>query len=152
MATPQQPVIVRLDRSREYSTIHGDCPPGDPHHRVSFYQQGLPYGPDEVLLHEHAEVQTDPVKKERAERLMKRAAKTRKAGGDPANPSEKEAINLASWARGEQELTWQEVTNAIAQRFSKRVKDKIGALECLIEERVVAFGDLSAAHAQLLGD
>lgn len=173
MANPQPsvpqvspPVIVRIDRSRTHSTVHGERQPGDPHAKVFFYQDGLPFNSQGELIEDHPEVTGDPAKLAKVERLKAKAAKLlsklqerKKAASDDDEDEESEEeeqdsapINLEAWARGEQELEWQLVTNAIAQRFSVRVKDKRGALERLIEERVVSIGDLSAKHRKLLQD
>jgi len=152
MAAPQQPV-VRLDRSMEFSTIHGDRLVGDPHHNVFFYQRGLPYGPDEVLLHDHPEVEGDPKKKALAERLLKQAAKRGPStmANSPAEKGKSE-VNLTAWAMGEQDVVWQEVTNAIARRFSVRVNNKTDALELLMAERIVTRDQLSEEHLKLFED
>ena len=155
---PQQQPIVRLDKSRDFATVHGDRPPGDPHLNVGFYQNGLPYNYEEKLIADHPEVERDPKKKELAEKLLKRAAKqaknkvaTAENSGDPLNLNDPKApVNLSAWARGEQDVVWQEVTNAIARRFAVRVGNKRDALELLLEEKIVAKNDLSDEHLKLL--
>lgn len=47
--TPAVPEI-RLDRTRKFSTIHGERNPGDPHYHVHSMQGGLPFGADEKLV------------------------------------------------------------------------------------------------------
>jgi hypothetical protein len=158
LATPQQPPKVRLDKSRTFSTVHGDRPAGDPHANVSYYQDGLPYGGDEVLVSDHPEVQADPKKKELAERLLKRATKQAKnkvstmanSGGPVSVATEEGGVNLSAWARGEQDVVWQELVNAISARFSVRVGGKHAALELLLEEQVVTFDDLSVEHKSII--
>lgn len=157
MATPQQPPKVRLDKSRAFSTVHGDRPTGDPHAAVFYYQNELPYGADEVLLPDHPEVQGNPKLKDMAERLLKRAAKAAKGkpstlanSGGAATPGDEGGINLSAWARGEQDVVWQELVNAISARFSVRVGGKLAALELLLEEQVVTFDDLSVEHKSII--
>lgn len=157
MATPQQPPKVRLDKSRAFSTVHGDRPPGDPHAHVFFYQNELPYGADECLLPDHAEVVGNPKLKELSERLIKRAIKASKGkpstlanSGGAAIPGEEGGITLSAWARGEQEVPWQDLVNAISQRFSVRVGSKLHAIELLIEEQVVTIDDLSPDHKSII--
>lgn len=162
MEKPQQDTtsVVRLDRSRDYSTIHGERRQDDPHYGVAFYQFGLPFDAHEELIADHAEIKADPRKQAVVEKLMKKAAKVKKeAPGDAASEllgegdedsDDTPELNLAMWARGEQKWPWQQVSDAIAARFSKRVTDKKGAAEVLIEERIVSVGQLSADLKRLV--
>lgn len=156
MEKPQQETkaVVRLDRSRDYSTIHGERRPDDPHHAVHFYQYGLPFDAHGELIADHPEIEADPRKKLAMEKLMKRAAKVKieKPEGDAPGElldddgeedGDKPELNLVMWARGEQKWPWQQVSDAIAARFGKRVTDKKGAVEVLIEEQIIAAGALS---------
>lgn len=52
MSTPQ----VRLDRSKDFSTVHGERPPGDPHAGVFFFQDGLPFNAQGVCVDDHPSV------------------------------------------------------------------------------------------------
>lgn len=162
MEKPQQETkaIVRLDRSRDHSTIHGERRPDDLHYNVYFYQYGLPFDAHGILIDDHPEIEADPRKKAAMEKLMKKAAKVKiTAPGDAALDAlldgEEESddtpdLNLEMWARGEQKWPWQQVSDAIAARFSKRVTDKKGAVEVLIEERIVSIGALSAELKRLV--
>jgi hypothetical protein len=44
--------VIRMDRSKKPppSTVHGDRTPDDPHYRVAYWHQGLPYDVNEVLI------------------------------------------------------------------------------------------------------
>jgi hypothetical protein len=155
MEKPQQETkaIVRLDKSRDYATVHGDRRPGDPHHEVHFYQYGLPFNAHGILLADHPEIEADPKKTAAMEKLMKRAAKVKVEApvGDATDEildgegedGDKPDLNLEMWARGEQKWPWQQVSDAIAARFAKRVTSKKDAAELLVEERVVSIGSLS---------
>jgi hypothetical protein len=157
MEKPQQETkaIVRLDKSRDYATVHGDRRPGDPHHEVHFYQFGLPFNAHGELIADHPEIGADPRKQAAVEKLMKRAVKVKQEapgdevdkllgnGGGDDDDDDTPVLNLEMWARGEQKWPWQQVSDAIAARFAKRVTDKKGAVEVLIEERVVNAGQLS---------
>ena len=70
--------------------------------------------------------------------------------GEPLAPGEEGGVNLSAWARGEQDVPWQELVGAIGQRFSVRVGSKFNALELLIEERIVTFEDLSPEHKAII--
>jgi hypothetical protein len=163
MDKPQQETVavIRLDKSRDYSTIHGDRRPGDPHYAVYFYQFGLPFDAHGVLLADHPEIKADPRKQAAVEKLMKKAVKVKKEApgdavdallneGDNEDSDDTPSLNLEMWARGEQKWRWQEVSDAIAARFSKRVTDKKGAVEVLLEEKVVPLGALSRELRQLV--
>ena len=151
---------VRMDRSREYSTVHGERPTGDRHANVHYYQDKLPFDSRGVLLPDHPDVQEDEALKKRADKLVKAAAKAKsKAPGDSADADEQKVdgeveegspVNLEVWARGEGDWPWLEVTQAIARRYSRRVSNKRDALELLVSENVIAPPDLSAAHKKLL--
>lgn len=41
---------IRMDESRAFSSIHGECNPGDPHYGVSYFQDSLPFGASKVLV------------------------------------------------------------------------------------------------------
>jgi len=41
---------LRLDRSRDFSEAHGERSPQDPHYRVYYFQDKLPFGADELLV------------------------------------------------------------------------------------------------------
>lgn len=168
MEQPQQETqrIVRLDRSRDFSTVHGERRPDDPHYSVYFYQYNLPFDAAGILIADHPDIKADPRKQAAVEKLMKRAAKVvKQAPGDAIDqllrdgeggedgdgePDDTPELNLVMWARGEQKWKWQGVSDAITARFSKRVADKKGAIEALLEEKVVTLGDLSIEHRKLV--
>lgn len=43
-------VVIRLDESRNYSEVHGDRQPGDPHYHVHYFQDGLPFDGRGILV------------------------------------------------------------------------------------------------------
>jgi len=151
---------VYLDRSRDFSTIHGDITNGDPHHGIAAYQDGLPFNHSDELLYDHPEVQTDPNKLKKADRLINRAQKLldRARSAEPAeeiedddDPDQAEGpVNINAWARGIADWPWQEITNFIARKYSKRVKDKHDALELLLNEKAVTLAQLSPKHRAII--
>lgn len=173
MSAPQ----VRMDRSRDFATTHGERLPGDRDVDVHFTQDGLPFNSRGILLIEHpiltAETPEAAKLRRKVERRLEKLAKAkpiaRASDTDaPADDDEDEdrdeaerddededdegpePVNLEAWAKGEQEVQWNEVTQAIAQRYHKRVSNKKDALELLIEERVVSSGALSSKHRKTL--
>ena len=148
---------VRMDRSRDYSTVHGERLAGDRHADVHFFQEGLPFDSRGHLIADHPDVLGDETLKKKAEKLLKNAAKAKsKAPGDAdaddngGDRDEAVPVNLETWARGEVEWPWLEISQAIAKRFSKRISNKRDALELLIAEHVVSPSDLSAQNKKLL--
>ena len=173
MSAPQ----VRMDKSRDFATVHGERLAGDPHVGVHFYQDGLPFDSSGILVADHIDLtaQTPLAEKlrKRVARKLEKAAQVRPAReSDPSASADDDEddetrvekdeeddeddrpqpANLEAWARGEVDVPWQEVTQAIAKRFSKRVSNKRDALELLIEERVVAVGALSVKNRRALED
>lgn len=164
-AKRRAPVIIRMDRSRDFGTVHGDRPAGDPHARVHFYQGGLPFDAAGVLLKDHPEIEQDEKKQAKVLRLLAKAEKARAQapGDDPDGEDQDEdedhdadeddapaPFTLANWAAGRTDVPWQQVTDAITRKFSKRVQDKRSALEMLIAEGVVTMGALSAKHRAIV--
>jgi len=178
MESPQV-LKIRMDKSRDFSTVHGERPPGDPEAGVEFYQDGLPFNSRGFLVEDHVTLvaetrEGEKLRKKVARRLEKLAnAKPARVvdaasadddideddedredlDDDEDNDDEDDGpvpINLESWAKGEEEVPWQEVTQAIARRFSKRVANKRDALELLIAERVIGVGSLSPKNRKAL--
>lgn len=164
----EQEVQVRMDKSRDHATVHGERIPGDPHAAVHFTQNGLPFDAQGILIIDHPVFEPDSEKpskhaiqlRERADKLMTKAIKSAKpkVEGEAADVDNDDGgtddgpANLETWARGEAKVPWNEVTQAIAKRFSRRVSNKHDAIELLVEERVVSRGDLSDEHRKLLDD
>jgi hypothetical protein len=154
MTTAQ--VVVRMDRSRDYSTIHGERPAGDRYANVHFFQDKMPFDSRGVLLPDHPDVLENEELKKKVERLLKNAAKAKIAAPGDADADsngeegEKIPVNLEAWARGESDWPWLEVTQAIARRYSRRVMNRRDALELLVSEKAVAAADLSPANKKLL--
>lgn len=165
-APPEVPA-VRMDKSRDFATVHGERIPGSVHAAVHFYQNNLPFDSQGMLIHDHADFELGALKpsahalmiRARAEKLMQKAAKRAKPAGeggevapdgDGEEEGDKPPANLGQWARGEARVPWPEVTQAIARRFFKRVSNKRDAIELLVVERVVAKGELSDEHRKLI--
>jgi hypothetical protein len=151
MADPK----VRMDRSRDFSTVHGERPAGDRHATVHFYQDKLPFDAAGFLIADHPDITENPELIALVERKLKKAAKQKiDAPGDEhdadSDDADNDTVNLEAWARGEQRVQWQDVSNAIAKRFTKRVVSKQAAIEFLIDEKVVSYENLSPEHQKLV--
>lgn len=158
--------MVRMDRSRDFATVTGERTPNTEHHALHFIQNGLPFDSEGMLIHDHAFFEASkefPSKnakmlRDRAEKLIQKAIKNARphVEGEPPPEGEEDEdkqdgpANLEQWARGEARVPWNEVTQAIANRFKKRVSNKRDAIDLLLEERVVAKADLSEEHRKLV--
>lgn len=158
--------LLRMDSTRAFSTVHGERAPDDPHAGIHFYQDGLPFGADEVYVEDRLDDKNDRDGKLRAmvERRLRKLegmqtsadAEAEAAAGDPpmpgakANASEADDVNLVAWARGEAQYLFGTVRDAIRKRYSQVVKDQRGAVECLLDEKAVTEAQLSPAFKQLL--
>jgi hypothetical protein len=161
MGAPQTPV-ARMDKSMPYGEVHGERVPDDRHANVHFFQNGLPFNAQGVLLHDHPDVERDPKLKALAALMLKKASKKKvsapgdDAAADPdADPDDNDGVdndpvNLSEWAKGQQRVEWQNVSDAIAARYKKRIGNKREALEFLIEQRAVSMAELSAEHKKQL--
>lgn len=155
---------VYLDRSRDYSTAHGDRDKDDPHYGIATMQNGLPFNHQDELMFDHPMVQSNPKLMQSADRLATKAARllarARSAepdddddieeGTDTLDDEPAEPVNLNAWARGIAEYQWQEVSNQVARKYGKRISNKFGAIELLLKEGAVMPGQLSKAHRAIL--
>ena len=48
---------LRLDRSKRFSTVHGDRTPDDPHYKVHYWQEGLPFDVNGILVPDDGKTQ-----------------------------------------------------------------------------------------------
>lgn len=169
MDTEATAPVVRMDRSRDFATVTGERTPDSAHHALHFIQNGLPFDSEGMLIHDHVFFEPHKgdqpskqaaVLRERAKKLFDKAAKNARprVEGEPApegdedEEGDKSPANLEQWARGEVRVPWQEVTQAIARRFGKRVANKRDAIDLLLEERVVAKAHLSEEHRKLVDE
>lgn len=170
-------VFVRMDRSKPFSTIHGDRGPGDQHQFVQFKQDGLPFDAEGKLLIEAISVD-DTKNREKAKRLIERAKA--RAGGEkaPAVPEPQKAsdqdslntgtdetdhdsgagggageVNLEAWLRGEQKWPWFQIAAAIRTRFAKNVTKQADAVQFLVrDEKIISDADVTEAFRSYLTD
>lgn len=158
--------LLRLDRSRDFSTVHGERPASDPHAGIHFYQDGLPFDSHEIYVDGHLNDTSDKDGKLRAmvERKLRKLqgqqtaadAEAELAAGDTPLAGEKKPdsdtddLNLVAWARGDAQYLFGHVREAIKKRYSQVVKDTRGALDCLLDEKAITEKDLAPQYKQLL--
>jgi hypothetical protein len=168
---------IKMDKSRSFSTIHGVRGPGDPHQNVHFAQDGLYYDAQGHLVIEHPDYEGDSPHHEKLrralakkiERHMRDAGKRHAAAiqeGGPDMPrgiddldddeaaegdgDELEPINLTEWAAGRQQVEWNDITQAIAQRFKKRIASIADAIPFLVTEGVVPRDQVAKKYKRYL--
>lgn len=161
--------VVRMDRSRDFGTVTGERTPDSVHATLHFIQNGLPFDSEGVLITDHVFFEPHKgdqpskqaaVLRDRAEKLIQKVAKSARprVEGEPVPEGEETEekqdgpANLEMWVRGEARVPWQEVTQAIARRFGRRVANKRDAIELLLEEKVVARAQLSEEHRKLIDE
>lgn len=168
MVTPH----VRMDKSKTFSTVHGDRAPGDPHRDIHFFQDQLPFDAHGMLVEGYFDDQNDKGGKLRAliERRLKKlstkpAVEVADIGGDdddyeddgevstaPERDDPNE-VNLESWLRGEAQYQFYAIRAAIQKRYSVVVKDQRAAIEALVlDERIVPEGEIASRFKNLLPD
>ena len=166
-AAPVAPPKVRMDRSRAYSTVHGDRGEGDKYAGVMFIQDGIPCDASGYFIFDHPDMEKpgpegDKRRKLAEKKIARALAQAAKAPPKPP-PSRADAdndededeaeatneeedllepINLEAWLRGEQQVEWQEVTQEIARRYKKRVAKIEDAITFLVKEGVVPKAQL----------
>lgn len=155
-----------MDRSKYYSTVHGERSPDDPSRNVHFYQDGLPFDAHGILV---PELVKSPEHKALVDRKMKKLAAAMKAAdtsadedksaddadeGDSANvstASTADDVNLEAWLRGEAKYHFFAIREAIRKRFSHNIKDQRNAIEILVlDEKIVSEDELAPAFRALL--
>jgi hypothetical protein len=130
---------LRLDRSRPFSEVRGERNPDDPHYRVHFSQDGLPFDAEERLVPDDkktapwpAEIDgrkilyhplyTDEMRAKVQRKLtrMTRATEVVEEEEKAAVQTEAEVadeVNLAAWARGEVDYEPAVLYAAVKARF-----------------------------------
>ncbi len=146
---------LRMDRSKPFSTVHGERVPGDPHQNTHFFQDNMPFDAAGLLIYDAID---DPKIKAIADRKLKKApaAKTgesRSAEGDgddgdddhetdndadgdkkpPASVSPDD-VNLEAWLRGEQAYPWFSITKAVRERHNANISKASDMVEFLIRD------------------
>lgn len=156
---------LRMDKSKVFSTVHGERTPGDFHAGIFFYQDGLPFDSQGFYVEGKLDDSNDADGKLRElvdRRLRKLVNKQTPADADaereeqltaasaPSGRGGADEVNLEGWARGEDQYIFAEIRAAIKKRLGMHVKDTKNALEVLYDEKIVAETDLSDNHFQIL--
>lgn len=149
---------LRLDRSKHFSTIHGNRPNGDPHQIAKFQQDGIHF--DAQGLHIDALVPDDKreLLEKRLKRQIKAAPKKDSAGeGDVKDDPDDESgssdddVNLEAWLRGEAKYDWFAITKTMRDRYKKNLTKQVDVVEFLVrDQKIVTPDQLDPKLAALL--
>lgn len=128
---------LRLDRSRNFATVHGERRPGDKHQMVHFIQDGIHF--DAGGLHLDDLVEDEQVRS-LVDRRLKKQGKTAPKGADkddlpPDNGGGPSEVNLEAWLRGEARYQWFSITKIVRERFSINITNQADMVEFLVNEK-----------------
>ncbi len=156
--------LLRMDRSRYYSTVHGEREQQDPHARAVYMQDGLSFDGEGFLI---AELVPENKKAAVEARLKKLSHAEKKhaspataaddgdfgpTGQDSQQPGETAGgVNLESWLRGEERYPWFQVAGAIRARFNRNVNNQTDAVIFLAQEGLVPPDQMAENFQKLLG-
>lgn len=170
---------IRMDRSKYFSTIHGERQPGDEHRHAHFAQDGLFFDASGHLILELVPEDKKAAVEARLRKMNKTTGEKRAvpsvpadaadqtddsdpddddeddeagAGDDASDPSSNsDDVNLESWLRGEQQVQWFKVAAAIRDRFKKQVANAADAVVFLVEQGVVPADQVGGKLKKYLG-
>lgn len=168
--------LIRIDRTRPMSTVHGDRTPDDPHYRVHFMQQGLPFDANGRLIPDDGKTEPfkglvegvvttfhplyTPAMRELVQKKLDRLKK-----GIPVQPEEldpeldpegelqaaSEDVNLESWLRGEAQYPAGLIFAACKKRFHKNHVTLRSVIDDLVnEEKIIPEADVATSLLRLL--
>jgi hypothetical protein len=165
----QPPVRVRMDRSRDFALVSGDRNRSDdPHRHTHFYQDGLPFDAQGYLIFDHVELQGDSPEAKKLQALVEKKAKKasknqikepvdgadQPADGNDADDDDDEEgdgqVNLEDWITGRDNYPWQDVSNAILARYSKRVTSQAEGVAFLVDEKLVPAEQVAKRYRKYL--
>lgn len=157
---------IRVDRTRDHATIHGERGPDDPYRAAFFQQDGLFFDASGALIPElvpealKAKVEKKlrklnggklPDETQQAAPAGENAPEgddTGKDGEDETNDDDdnplSDEVNLDSWLTGNTNYPWFAVAKAIRERFKKNVSSAADAvLFLVVDEKIVAPEDIA---------
>ena len=74
-AAPKKPVVVMLNESIDFATVHGDRGPGDREYAVAYVQGGLPFDPQKRLIQNHHTILESEALQAKMAKLVRKAEK-----------------------------------------------------------------------------
>jgi len=157
---------IRVDRSRDHATIHGERGPDDPHRTAFFLQDGLYFDAGGALIPElvppelKAKVekklcklnggkmpdetpQAAPAGENDPASSVDDAGKGNEADGDDDDKSSDD-INLEAWLTGSANYQWFAISKAIRERFKKNVSKAEDAVVFLVgDQKIVGLDQVA---------
>lgn len=155
-ASPQ----LRMDGGKYFSTVHGERTP--PNQHVHFYQDGLPFSADRVLLPDLIEgnealMALAAKKLSRQKRQVAVAVPAMEDDGDNPQdvPDDEEDddgdVNLEMWLTGEAKYIFAKIRATVADRYKMRVKGIEDAVLFLAgDQKIVPFDKLCPAFQAVM--
>lgn len=178
---PARPApVLRLDKTKKFSTVHGERQPDDPHYKVHFWQDDLPFDANGRLIQDDGlrqprnglDAENKPVvhrplyddkraakAKGKLDRLTRSSAmpvEETSAEEDPeAAAAEQaaaaEAVNFESWLRGEVEYEPWQLNAAYEKRFSRKAHKVFDmVIELVIDEKIVPEEELTPRFQKMV--
>lgn len=158
---------LRIDRSRPYGEVHGERSPDDPHAPVFFFQDGLPFDAQGVLVYDA--IHDEKIRAIADKKLKKLAGKAAVAepvddgdgddddddsedtGGGKSPPVTPGDVNLESWLRGEANYHWATIAKTIRERYHQNISKQADAVAFLVyDEKVIPEDQVAADLLALL--
>ncbi len=167
-----------MDKSRTFSEVHGERPPGSVMANVFFFQDQIPCDSQGFFLFDHPLMgERGPEgdkRRKSAERKLKKAVaqQAKEAARRPARvenddddgdededsgaegEGEKdellEPVNLQAWLMGEQRAEYSDISQEIARRYKKRIANLKDAVEFLVKEIPISKGLLAPKFLKLI--
>lgn len=179
-APPAQTLTLRLDKTKPYSTIHGERQPDDPHYIVHYQQDGLPFDvqgklvPDDNRRTPYTALDADgkPVQHKplyddkRAEKARRKLDRLNRASTAPVEETDAEddpgaaaaeraeaaeSVNFESWLRGEARYEHWQLVAAFEARFSRKTqKESDMVIEMVGDEHLVPEDELAPFAAKIM--
>lgn len=158
---------LRMDRSKPYSTVHGERLPGDLHQNTHFFQDNMPFDAAGLLIYDAIQ---DPKIKAIADRKLKKLPEAKPAaadsndgadGPDPDNDAGDKPpasvapgdVNLEAWLRGEEAYPWFSITKAVRERHNANISKQSDMVEFLIRDlKIIPEDQLADDLRALLKD
>jgi len=173
------PDVIRLDRSKPFSTCHGERTPDDPHYRVHFWQAYkvgservmLPFDSQDLLVPDDGRTEpyqimiegkpqvVEPLYTDAMRRLVERLKSKKPTKAEKpeievpvaAVEDEGDDVNLAAWLRGETSYTPQEVKKAAKARFKKNYVEVAELVtDLVLDEKLVPEDQVCPTLAKYL--
>ncbi len=159
--------MIQLDRSKPFSTIHGERLPDDPLFNVCYMQNGLPFDANDRLVPDDGRTApwqsvdvdrkpcthsplynptTRSVVMRRLERLQ-RSMGNRQATPDLAEiPDGTDLVNLGLYLKGGAEYTDKQIIDAVYTNYQRRCSNGPGAIHWLLYELSPPLIPAGSAH------